>query len=83
MKKLILVFALIGLISCKKESTLQVTMTDDVTFLASDDLQGRKTGTEGELKAANYIKDRFASLGVSPKGNAGTCLLYTSPSPRD
>ncbi|WP_299678181.1 M28 family peptidase [uncultured Dokdonia sp.] len=72
MKKLILVFALIGLTSCKKESIPQVTMKDDVTFLASDDLQGRETGTAGELKAAHYIKDRFASLGVSPKGNAGT-----------
>ncbi|WP_299210899.1 M28 family peptidase [uncultured Dokdonia sp.] len=72
MKNLILSLALISLISCKNEVLIPVTMENDVAFLASDDLQGRETGTEGELKAAHYIKERFESLGLSPKGNAGT-----------
>ncbi|WP_299766981.1 M20/M25/M40 family metallo-hydrolase [uncultured Dokdonia sp.] len=83
MKKLILSFALLGLIACKKESKPQVTMKDDVAFLASDELQGRETGTEGELKAAHYIKNRFASLGVSPKGNAGTYFQTFSFAPKN
>ena len=47
-------------------------MQDDVTFLASDDLKGRETGTEGELKAAQYIQSRFEAIGLMPKGNSGT-----------
>ncbi|MEP0262520.1 M28 family peptidase [Dokdonia sp.] len=69
MKKLILGLALLNLISCKNEVFIPVTIENDVTFLASDDLQGRETGTDGELKAAHYIKERFASIGLSPKGN--------------
>ena len=83
MKKLILGITLLGLISCKEESTFQYTMQDDVTFLASDDLQGRKTGTEGELKAANYIKERFATLGLSPKGNEETFFQTFSFAPKN
>lgn len=43
-------------------------MREDVIFLASDALEGRQTGTEGERKAANYISNRFFHLGLSPKG---------------
>ena len=71
MKKLILGLALVNLISCKNEVSIPVTMENDVAFLASDDLQGRETGTEGELKAAQYIKERFTSVGLSPKGTDG------------
>ena len=34
----------------------------DVTFLADDQLEGRQTGTQGEIKAAAYIADRFKNL---------------------
>ena len=43
----------------------------DIEYLASDDLEGRATGTEGEKKAADYIADRFSKSGVDPKGEAG------------
>jgi hypothetical protein len=72
MKNLFLILVFISLISCKNEVVIPVTMEEDVAFLASDDLQGRETGTEGELKAAHYIQERFASSGLLPKGNAGT-----------
>ena len=39
--------------------------------MASDELKGRETGSEGEQLAADYIKKRFKSLGVSPKGTDG------------
>ena len=38
--------------------------------LASKDFEGRQTGTLGQKRAVNYIRDYY-------------CLLYTSPSPRD
>jgi hypothetical protein len=59
-------------LSCKNEKTATVSLQEDVSFLASDALGGRETGTEGELKAAEYIQERMAALGLSPKGNAGT-----------
>ena len=43
----------------------------DVTFLADDQLEGRQTGTQGEIKAAAYIADRFKKLGLTEKGTDG------------
>ncbi len=83
MKNLILSLAFISLVSCKKEISAPVTMENDVAFLASDSLQGRKTGTEGELKAAHYIKERYESIGLSPKGNAGTFFQTFSFAPKN
>ncbi|MDV7395127.1 M28 family peptidase, partial [Arthrospira platensis SPKY1] len=44
----------------------------DVIYLASDYLEGRETGTEGERLAAQYIASRFEEIGLAPKGDAGT-----------
>lgn len=38
----------------------------DVSFLASDKLQGRETGTDGIAQAAEYLKQRLEDLGVKP-----------------
>jgi peptidase M28-like protein/PDZ domain-containing protein len=38
----------------------------DITSLASDDLEGRRTGTEGERKAGDYITKRYMDLDISP-----------------
>lgn len=43
-----------------------------VTFLASDKLKGRGTGTPQELKAAAYIAKQFKKIGLTPKGDNGT-----------
>ena len=40
-------------------------------FLADDALEGRQTGTEGEVKAAKYIAKRFEEVGASAKGTEG------------
>lgn len=37
-----------------------------VRFLASDSLQGRDTGSEGYRKAAAYVAEQLAALGVKP-----------------
>ena len=44
-------------------------MPKDVGTLASDFMEGRKTGTEGELKAAAYISRRMDAIGLAPKGD--------------
>ncbi len=39
-----------------------------VTYLASDKLKGRATGTPQELKAAQYIAKQFKKIGLKPEG---------------
>jgi len=43
-----------------------------ITYLASDKLQGRATGTPKERKAAEYIAKQFRKIGLQPKGDAGS-----------
>jgi len=38
----------------------------DISYLASDELAGRRTGTEGEKKAADYIEARYKDLEIPP-----------------
>ena len=42
-----------------------------VSYLASDDLQGRDTGSEGHKKAAAYVAEQFKAAGLTPAGTAG------------
>jgi hypothetical protein len=68
MRNILFLIFLCFLISCKPEINQENRIKEDVTFLASDDLEGRQTGTEGEKKAAKYISNRFKELGLNPKG---------------
>ena len=44
----------------------------DLSIIASDAMEGRETGTEGQRKAANYIENRFIEIGLShPKNMIG------------
>jgi len=43
-------------------------MKDDVYVLADSTFNGRRTGTEGERQAAEYIEKRFKEIGLEPKG---------------
>lgn len=40
-----------------------------VEFLADDKLEGRRTGTNGENLASEYIRDQFKLIGLMPKGS--------------
>lgn len=64
--KIILIAFLV--VSCKNEIPVEVSMKDDVSILASDSLKGRRTGTEYERMAADYLAERFKNLGLEPKG---------------
>ena len=68
MKRLIFLFCLATLISCNVDSNETSRIKEDVYYLANDSLEGRQTGTGGEIKAAEYIAMRFKGLGLSGKG---------------
>jgi len=42
-----------------------------IEYLASDDLQGRDTGSEGHRKAAQYVAGEFERSGLKPAGESG------------
>lgn len=41
-------------------------LRESVTYLASDELEGRDTGSEGIEKAAAFIAEKFKAYGVKP-----------------
>src|SRR5687767_12476774 len=47
----------------------QKELLGHATFLASDELKGRLTGSPGQLAAADYIAAHFATLGLEPLGD--------------
>lgn len=53
-------------IKMPKSSPVQLAL--DVQYLASDELKGRNTGSEGIEKAAIYLSERFSDMGVPPYG---------------
>jgi len=69
---------LFAVLSCtgqtKKTNDLEVVKTevsvaevqDDLTYLASDELMGRKTGSAGIEDAAVFIENKFKNFGVEP-----------------
>lgn len=50
----------------------------DITYLASDALEGRNAGTPGHEKAADFVAKRFASLGLKPGGTDGSWYQQVS-----
>ena len=57
MRNLVFLFFLAFLISCKPKINQETRIKEDVTFLASDALEGRQTGTEGEKREAGQKLD--------------------------
>lgn len=49
-----------------KHITTEASIKSHVSYLASDELTGRDTGTEGINKAATYLSDEFKSYGLKP-----------------
>jgi len=46
----------------------------DITFLASDEMMGRDTPSPGLERAAEYIAEEFAAMGLEPAGDAGSYI---------
>ena len=53
----------------KQKIEIITNLKSHIQFLASDSLEGRRTGTKGELKAANYLVNQYKIIGLEP-GNA-------------
>jgi len=54
------------------EKTSLINLKANLEFLASDDLEGRETGTRGEKVAAQFIASELKKYGVKPYGDNGT-----------
>ena len=54
-----------------QEMPIPKQMYADIAYLASDKLEGREPGTEGEVLAAKYIAKRFGDIGLKPMGSDG------------
>jgi Zn-dependent M28 family amino/carboxypeptidase len=66
------------LFSCKTETPVkEVSMKEDVYFLADDAQEGRQTGSESERQSANYLAERFKTMGLAPKGTDGYLQPFT------
>lgn len=50
----------------KKQEKTIAQLKADIGYLASDGLEGRRTGTEGERKAAEYIERRYQQMRIAP-----------------
>lgn len=48
----------------------QVNLMETVTYLASKELAGRLSGSEGYNKAARYMAEEFSRLGLKPFGDS-------------
>ena len=71
MKKLFLVIVfLTGIISAQNNPEITSTeIQDHINYLASDELEGRMTGTPELYKAAEFLKNEFESYGLKPLFN--------------
>ena len=49
----------------RPDVAMRERLRQDVAVLASDSLEGRRTGSAGEQKAAQYIINRYQSLGIA------------------
>lgn len=57
------------------DTTAPITVADleqHLTYLASEELEGRLTGTEGAKLATNYVAEAFQHLGLEPSGKQGS-----------
>ena len=58
----------------KADKIILANMQTHIAYLASDKLEGRRTGTAGEKLAYEYISAEFSKTGLLPMGDSGTYL---------
>ncbi len=64
--------ALSGWPTLANEEAIEARMRRDITFLASDECEGRGVGTKGIDKAAAYVAQEFQKSGLKPGGPKGS-----------
>ncbi|MEO6550277.1 MAG: M28 family peptidase [Ferruginibacter sp.] len=52
----------------KADKLVLASLQTHIAYLADDKLEGRRTGTKGELLAYEYISSEFRKAGITPKG---------------
>ena len=50
---------------------IEANLARDIATLADDDFAGRFPGSEGEAKTQNWLKERFAQIGLQPGAGDG------------
>lgn len=60
----------------KKDKKVIGFLQSEVSYLASDELKGRRAGDPGEILAANFIADKFKEIGLTPKGKSDNSSFY-------
>lgn len=58
------------------ETITAADLEKHLRYIASEELQGRDTGAEGQKKAASYIKDHFEKLGLTGPVNGGYYQVF-------
>ena len=58
----------------KADKATLVNLQQHISYLASDALEGRRTGSAGEQLAYNYIVNEYTKMGLEPKGENGSFL---------
>jgi hypothetical protein len=55
----------------KADQAMVKNLQSHISYLASDKLEGRRAGTNGEKLASEYISQKFQEIGLQPKGADG------------
>ena len=55
----------------KADQAMVKNLQSHISYLASDKLEGRRAGTNGEKLASEYISQKFQEIGLQPKGSDG------------
>jgi hypothetical protein len=69
MKKIFLLLVLLTGFTLSQNNNPEITaneIKEHISYLASDELEGRMTGTEALYKAAEYLKSEFEQYGLKP-----------------
>jgi hypothetical protein len=51
-------------------------LQQQVGYLSSDALKGRRAGDQGEVLAAEFIASKFKEIGITPHGDNGTFFQH-------
>ena len=61
-------------LSAFSQSEVANRMREHISYLAADALEGRETGTKGEMMAADYVKAQMEGVGLKAGGPNGAWL---------
>ena len=67
MRLIVFLFVIIGFTVSAQKPNSEITvkeLKENIGYLASDELKGRKSGEPGDLMAAEYIREKFKNAGL-------------------